>query len=207
MSTVQDTKTTITLRGSTQIVVEFFAYSINSILYQRGIYPPESFVRKQKYGLSMMISNDEGLKSYLGSVLTQLSNWLMQRLVKKLVLVVTGTDSGETLERWTFDIEQDRSAGSDDAEGLVGQKSEKEIQSEIQAIVRQITASVTFLPVLEEPCTFDLLVYADNGCEVPVEWEESDPCYIDSSKSSEVRLRSFTTSVHRVDTAVSYRNV
>jgi hypothetical protein len=26
-------------------------YAVNSILYQRGIYPPESFERKQKYGL------------------------------------------------------------------------------------------------------------------------------------------------------------
>jgi hypothetical protein len=31
------------------------------------------------------------------------------------------------------------------------------VQSEIQAILRQITASVSFLPMLEEACTFDLL--------------------------------------------------
>lgn len=29
---------------------------------------------------------------------------------------------------------------------------------EIQAIIRQITASVTFLPLLQDACTFDLLV-------------------------------------------------
>ena len=32
------------------------------------------------------------------------------------------------------------------------QKPEKEIQGEIQAIIRQITASVTFLPLLQESC-------------------------------------------------------
>lgn len=31
-------------------------------------------------------------------------------------------------------------------------KTEKEIHQEIQAIIRQITASVTFLPVIEEKC-------------------------------------------------------
>ena len=36
------------------------------------------------------------------------------------------------------------------------QKTPKEVQQEIQAIIRQITASVTFLPLLEEACTFDL---------------------------------------------------
>ena len=34
------TQNIITLKGSVDIVTEFFAYSINSILYQRGIYPP-----------------------------------------------------------------------------------------------------------------------------------------------------------------------
>ena len=55
------------------------------------------------------------------------------------------------------------------------QKSQKEITQEIQAIVRQITASVTFLPILNEPCSFDLLVYADKNTTVPVTWEDTDP--------------------------------
>ena len=44
-----------------------------SILYQRGIYPPESFDRQKKYGLAMMVTSDEGLSKYLTSVLKQMS--------------------------------------------------------------------------------------------------------------------------------------
>jgi mitotic spindle assembly checkpoint protein MAD2 len=65
--------------------------------------------------------------------------------------------------------------------------------SEIQAIIRQITASVTFLPLLTEHCSFDLLVYTNSAAAVPITWEESDPRFI--TNSSEVRLRSFTTKV------------
>lgn len=65
--------------------------------------------------------------------------------------------------------------------------------SEIQAIIRQITASVSFLPLLEEQCAFDLLVYTDKNSEVPAMWEESDPRFI--KDSAEVRLRSFSTKV------------
>ena len=61
---------------------------------------------------------------------------------------------------------------------------------------RQITASVTFLPLLDEPCTFDLLVYTDADSAVPSEWEESDPRMV--ANSAEVRLRSFSTRVHKV---------
>ena len=42
----------------------------------------------------------------------------------------------------------------------------QEIQAEIAAIQRQITASVTFLPLNDEPCAFDLLVYTDSDVEV-----------------------------------------
>lgn len=65
MATAQATKNKITLKGSTGIVTEFFGYAVNSILYQRGIYSPESFEAKQKYGLRMLVTTDESLKARL----------------------------------------------------------------------------------------------------------------------------------------------
>ena len=50
------------------------------------------------------------------------------------------------MERWQFDIECDKST----EENVVAHKSEKEIQNEIQGIIRQITASVTFLPMMDQ---------------------------------------------------------
>ena len=41
-STQQALRNIITLKGSTQIVTEFFGYAVYSILYQRGIYPPQA---------------------------------------------------------------------------------------------------------------------------------------------------------------------
>lgn len=46
------------------------------------------------------------------------------------------------------------------------EKSDKDIMTEIQAIMRQIAASVTFLPNIEEACTFDLLAYTSVDSEV-----------------------------------------
>ncbi|KAL0481059.1 mitotic spindle assembly checkpoint protein MAD2 [Acrasis kona] len=196
----QATKSNITLKGSTEIVSEFFGYSINSILYQRGIYPPEDFSPISKYGLQMLVTKDEGLKKYLSQVLSKVSDWLMQKLIQKLVVVVASVGTGEVLERWVFDIEVDKDVGADSG---AKEKDVKVIHNEIQAIIRQITASVTYLPLLEEPCTFDLLVYTSRDTQVPVAWEESDPKFIINSE--EVRLRSFTTKVHKVDTLVAYK--
>lgn len=83
------------------------------------------------------------------------------------------------------------------------EKTEAEIQAEIQSIFRQVTASVTFLPMLDGNCTFNVLVYADADSEVPLEWGDSDAKEIKNGEK--VQLRSFSTSNHRVDTLVSYR--
>mmetsp|Transcript_7582 Transcript_7582/g.11580 ORF Transcript_7582/g.11580 Transcript_7582/m.11580 type:complete len:225 (-) Transcript_7582:247-921(-) len=213
-----DNQTVITLAGSVDIVTEFFFTAINSILYQRGIYEPASFRRVDKYGLTVLVSTDDGLLGYLKNVMNQMQTWLLEGTVQKLVVVVAGLDSGETLERWQFQVQVDNAdttvAAAGDENNVPNQqpsatstkknkKTIKEIHDEIQAIIRQITASVTFLPLLNEPCSFDLLVYTDNDAVVPQKWYDSDPRYI--MNSSEVKLRSFTTSIHKVDTMVTYK--
>lgn len=193
----------ITLRGSTDTVVEFFGFAINSILYQRGVYPAESFAQVTKYGLKILVTQDRGLQAYIGEVLEQIKGWMMNSEVKKLVVVVASQLSGDTLERWTFDVKVNQDAP---LEGQVQQTQADLVrqQKDIQAIIRQITASVTFLPLLDEPCSFDLLIYTDKYAEVPSAWDESDPKYIVGG-SQEVKLRSFSTKVHKVEGAVAYK--
>ena len=51
--------------------------------------------------------------------------------------------------------------------------------------------------------SFDLLIYTDKDLVVPEKWEESGPQFI--TNSEQVRLRSFTTSIHKVNSTVAYR--
>ena len=185
-----ESKTVITLKGSVEIVSEFFFTAINSILYQRGecracilrinstyitdmqvpcsyfvsfthlltfvflstgIYQPETFKREAKYGLTVLTTTDDGLLNYLHQVMGQMQSWLLDGDVQRLVVVVSGVDSGETLERWQFNVNVDDvaavSSGVDENQmqnGIVraAPKTMKEIHNQIQAIIRQITASV-----------------------------------------------------------------
>ncbi|KAK2192395.1 hypothetical protein NP493_30g02012 [Ridgeia piscesae] len=196
----QASRNAITLKGSTDIVAEFFTYGINSILYQRGLYPPESFTRVQKYNLTLLVTADDELNNYLNSVVNQVREWLYNMTVQKLVIVIKCADTNEVLERWQFNVECDKTVTEDSAPG---EKSEDDIKKEISAVIRQITASVTFLPLLESACVFDILVYTDKDLEVPSEWGESAPGII--SNSEEVRLRSFTTTIHKVEGMVAYK--
>jgi mitotic spindle assembly checkpoint protein MAD2 len=213
---MQKTSQNITLRGSTEIVTEFFGYAVNSILYQRGLYPPSTFEVKKKYGLGMLVSSDEEIKTYLVSVLDQINEWLIEKKLEKLVLVISSVRTRETVERWVFDIETDSEIGLEEDEENVKppnngaeeknkkyEKSKQDITNEIAAIMRQIAASVTFLPLLEDECSFDLIVYTNKDSETPQEWEESDPRFIRNAET--VKLRSFSTKVHSVEAAVAYK--
>jgi mitotic spindle assembly checkpoint protein MAD2 len=84
MNTTQQavkTENAVTLKGSAKMVSEFFHYGINSILYQRGVYPPEDFARKQEYGLTLLVSTDKEVIKYLENVLRQTQQWLESRRV------------------------------------------------------------------------------------------------------------------------------
>ncbi|KAK9465009.1 DNA-binding protein [Lipomyces arxii] len=209
------TRSKLSLKGSSKIVAEFFEYSINSLLFQRGIYHPEDFQVVKKYGLNMLVTVDEDVKSYIRRIMSQLNKWIIGGKISKLVVAIVALDTAEVVERWQFDIEvfkctavsKPKSSMADKENSLPTikekEKSVEEIQSEIQAIIRQITASVTFLPVLEGHHTFKVLVYANGDAQVPSEWINSDPN--DVRNPEQVKLRSFSTNSHKVDTIVSYR--
>lgn len=140
---------------------------------------------------------------------------MLEGKISKLVIVIASKDDGEDLERWEFGVEvfardKDKKEVVDE-NGEVKKKekekpkSEKEIQDEIQSLFRQITASVTFLPMLDGRCTFNVLVYTHGNAEVPVEWGDSEAREI--TNGEKVALRSWQTNSHRVETAVSYRLV
>lgn len=113
--------------------------------------------RKQEYGLTLLVSTDPEVNKFLENVLSQIKDWLELRKIKKLVVVLNSVETKETLERWEFRIENEV-----DGEGKVVEKAVKEeqkIKNEIRDVIRQITASVTFLPLLDCLCSFDILIY------------------------------------------------
>ena len=83
MATRQATRQAITLKGSTALVTEFFKYGVNtyvhccpliflltypilnSILFQREVYPSDDFHMVKKYGQTILVTQDLALENYL----------------------------------------------------------------------------------------------------------------------------------------------
>ncbi|GAA6010994.1 hypothetical protein JCM11491_005901 [Sporobolomyces phaffii] len=216
MATKRKQSQTLSLKGSTKIVTEFFEYSVNSILYQRGIYPPEDFKQVKKYGLTLFTSADEALEKYVQNVMKQVQAWILAGKLDSLALIIMNRDTREVVERWQFDIQVEEppadsaSKENSESEPPTGtalkskEKTPEQVQKDIQDIMRQITSSVTFLPSLEEKYVFTILTYAKKDTEVPKEWIDSDPHMI-IGNAEQVKLRSFSTNRHKVGGLVAYR--
>ncbi|KAK8207573.1 Mitotic spindle checkpoint component mad2 [Zalaria obscura] len=173
--------------------------------------------KSKVHKLALKVSQDDQVKAYIKKIMSQLSRWMQKSKISKLVIVITSKETGEHVERWQFDVQifgkeskkrtsekpADKENDSPAGDEQTAEKTEQEIQAEIQSVFRQITASVTFLPMLDGNCTFNVLVYADADSEVPLEWGDSDAKEIKNAEK--VQLRSFSTSNHKVDTLVSYR--
>ncbi|EFN65514.1 Mitotic spindle assembly checkpoint protein MAD2A [Camponotus floridanus] len=210
MTETQQKAKCITLKGSAELVTQYLLYGVNSILYQRGIYPPETFQPSEHFGLYIFTSTDDKITSFLNTVLGQVQEWLIQRKVHKITLVITNVNTKEVLEKWDFkvDYEDQKTNGinsnvkADLSE--VETKDMKTIQKEIREVIRQITGTVSFLPLLDCLCSFDILTYTVPDCDIPNQWDETQPVFI--ANSQEVQLRSFSTSIHKMDTVVSYKN-
>ena len=131
-------------------LVSITVYGINSILYQRGIYPPETFEPAEHFGLFFLMSTDDKIKSFLETVLGQVQDWLVEKKVHQVTLVITNVNTKEVLEKWDFkvDYEGQPKNGTGESNGAtslseVGTKDIVTIQKEIREVIRQITGDFT----------------------------------------------------------------
>jgi hypothetical protein len=70
-----------------------FGHPACSILYQRGIYPEETFKQKPYHGLQVHVSSDKELAKYLDTVMGQMQGGLRDTVVSVPARVVMPTCS------------------------------------------------------------------------------------------------------------------
>ncbi|KAI8994574.1 MAD2 mitotic arrest deficient-like 1 [Pilobolus umbonatus] len=194
----------ISLDGSNEMIIEFFEYALYSILYQREIYTSENFYKRAYRGFKAVAPRTPALKKYVDDILVQLKAWQRQGYLSKIVIVIKGKVSFDILERWQFDI---KSNNVTEVEIMTPERA-KEVNDQtvrkIQNILRQITQSVSFLPLFDEPCTFNILVYANKDVVIPDDWEDSGPELIEGG-GEHVRLAPVDTTSHTVNSYVAYK--
>ncbi|KAJ2964010.1 hypothetical protein NQ176_g10818 [Zarea fungicola] len=204
----------LSLKGSARLVAEFFQYSIHTILYERSASHRLPYTTAnetaidfseavKKYGLNMLVSSDDQVKSYIKKIMSQLDKWMVGGKISRLVIVITDKDTGEHVERWQFNVDitavPKKSKSSSSSSAAAGkdqendsasaaaptEKTEQEIQAEIADPLSANHRVRHVPPAAERPLHLQRAREIENG--------------------ERVQLRGFSTANHRVDTLVSYR--
>ncbi|XP_066156017.1 mitotic spindle assembly checkpoint protein MAD2A [Euwallacea fornicatus] len=195
-------KSSITVKGSADIVCDYLNYGINSILFQRGLYPSENFKIAESYGLNIWMSTDNKIKEFVSTVLDQLKEWLINRTVNKIALIITNVKTLEVMERWDFNVEYE--GDNSEGESRTSEKPLKQIQNEIRDVLKQIASSIAYLPLLDCLCSFDVQIYTTNDVQLPNAWAVAEPASIKNAQS--VKMRTFSTNIHKMETVVTYKS-
>lgn len=159
----------------TDQICDFFDCAVNQILYLRHVYPSEDFSNTNRYGLVLLKAMNSDLQSYLERLMVQIRQWVAQRMLSMLVVVITDTETGQVYERWSFCVDDRR-------ENQSAVKSEPSVVAQIQTVMKQIVSSVSFLPQLPDTTTFNVLAYTDREATVPATWSDSDPRIIKNAQ-------------------------
>ncbi|KAF5303024.1 hypothetical protein FQR65_LT08353 [Abscondita terminalis] len=147
------------------------------------------------------MSHNNKIKEFLSTTFCQLRDWLVQQYVDKISLIITNVKSREVIERWDFNVQYEGDVNNLERKS---DKPLKQIQNEIRDVLKQIASSVAYLPLLDCLCGFDIQIYTTNDIDLPPEWADAQPADIKNAQC--VKLRSFSTNIHKMETIVTYKN-
>jgi mitotic spindle assembly checkpoint protein MAD2 len=76
--------------------------------------------------------------------------------MQKISLVISNSVTKEVLERWDFKVQYEGDANGSAVENgrIIGNKDLTLIQKEIRSVLRQISGTISFLPLLDCLCKY-----------------------------------------------------
>lgn len=138
--------------------------------------------------------------------------------MEKISLIITNAHNREVLEGWEFKVENEGVTSTSngttngttigevdksDPKNPISTKDLNRVQAEIRDVMRQISATVSYLPLLDNICSFDVLVHTLNECAIPENFNETVDVQIQNAQA--VELKSFSTGLHKMQTIVNYK--
>uniref|UniRef100_A0A1Q3EV59 Putative spindle assembly checkpoint protein n=1 Tax=Culex tarsalis TaxID=7177 RepID=A0A1Q3EV59_CULTA len=196
-------KNVITLSSSAALLVEYINYAINTILYQRDVSPKDEFVSVSYNGLPLFVSNNYTTLNRIQDVLDVIQPLIALPIPDLGIhLILMDKATGHAIERWEFVIHNEDLA---EPNRKPSRKNTILIQHEIRQLMKQITASISCLPVPPRSGFGWKLSVSDlpTWVTLPAGWFRAprDEIY----NPQQLELRSFSTGLHQMETIVTYR--
>jgi hypothetical protein len=202
----------IAVGRSLELTAEYIGTVLNSVLFYRGVYPPEYFAqvpcrlvkadasaRIRKQPTTPVLEQAEG-KAYMRDVLGDVIDLLSASLLSTVVLQVVD-DHDAVIETWCIDVNSDaEEIRRAEARGKAYSfKSGESTMEECQLALQQLVETVMYLPPDPSACSFRLFV---RSSEAPNEDWHPDGTPLEED-TKEVCLKPIATSFITVSVALA----
>lgn len=162
----------------------FLVVAIHTILYERSIYPPETFISTRKYNFPVRQNRHPKVCQWILDAVAAVEAEMLKGAVDRVAVVIYSS-SAEPLERFMFDVSsfpevpageifttfEEPETDSYDGKGKgkeTTQGSLVDIEEQLRATVRKLAYCGSKLGPLPEGCTFTVVVELKDKADPPI---------------------------------------
>lgn len=166
-----------TFRGFVTSFTDFLTVAIHTILYERSIYPPTSFLSARKYNFAVRQNRHPKVCEWINDAVTAVETELLKGRVARVAVVIYDK-SNTPLERFMFDVsrfpvvpasEIDTPLEAADDEG---ERSSVlpivDMEEQFRATMSKLSGCGATLKALPERCTYTMAIELKDDAEPPM---------------------------------------
>jgi mitotic spindle assembly checkpoint protein MAD2B len=158
-----------------QTFTDFLTVALHTILYERGLYPANTFISTRKYNLPVRQNRHPKVCAWINDAVSSVSTLLLKGTVRRVVVVIYNRDL-RVMERFLFDVERfpvvDPKEALTDFEPREGQGEMRisltDVEEQLRGTIRRLAYTGSKMGPLPEGCTYTLAVELRDRADVPI---------------------------------------
>jgi len=169
-----------TYQGILTTFTDFLVVAFHTILYERGLYPQETFLLTRAYNFPVRQNRHPLVCKWITDAVTAIQAQLLNGAVRRVAFVIC-SQKQEVLERFMFDVsgfpaipEKERftefgdTTATDDDSGDELKISKVDVEEQLRATVRKLAYCGGKLGVLPPGCTYTIAVELKDKADPPI---------------------------------------
>jgi mitotic spindle assembly checkpoint protein MAD2B len=159
---------------------DFLVVAIHTILYERGLYPQETFLLTRAYNFPVRQNRHPLVCQWVLDAVTAIQAQLLKGAVRRVVFVIY-SQQHEVLERFLFDVsefpsvpEKERFTEFEGTSAMEGDEGEQlrvnkvDVEEQLRATIRKLAYCGSKLGELPGGCTYTVAVELKKDADVPI---------------------------------------
>ena len=174
---MDDSNAVVTFQTFVGVFSDFLTVAVHTILYERDIYPRESFLSARKYNYSVRQSRHPKVCKWITDAVVAVETELLKGTVDRVALVIYSSQD-IPLERFVFDLSRfpfvpkeyhftPMSRTTDDGES-VAVLPKVDLEEQMRATMSRLSTCGTSLKKLPQNCTFTLAIELRDATNPPI---------------------------------------